>query len=120
METKQTKNEQILFSRESINRLDGAKIIFEIVSIETGGRHFYDEETRKRDRLIFIRLSQNGTSIQYPYTVPDLELLWQSMFDVWVKDWKKRTYARRFLKFINKNLLQSNMQNLMKPYIDEK
>jgi len=91
-------------------------IIFGIIARKAGGRHFYPPEIAEKDKLLLIKLVKiicaNGKtiaiSIEYPYRDPDLEKMWECMFDVWVKPNKKYKYAEKFRKLISKKLLQAD------------
>jgi hypothetical protein len=72
------------------------------------------------DRIIFIELAKNGTSIELPYSVKDQESLWELVFDVWVLPEKKIRYARRFFDLIKDKLLQAKLGGFAKAYWGDK
>lgn len=98
----------------SQNRENNELTLFGIIARKTGGRWFYSQDIAERDRLLLIKLvkeseSNSFTAIEYPYRDPDLEAMWECMFNVWVKASKKAKYAQRFMDLINKKLRQSNL-----------
>lgn len=80
-------------------------------------RHFYDAETAEKHRLLMVKLVKevgiNGVSsfesMEFPYSIIDLEDMWELMFDVWSKEWKIRDYVSRFLKLIRTKLMQRKL-----------
>ena len=93
-------SEIILYERESKSRLNGEKVIFQIVAIPSGGRPWYPEYIKKLDKIIYIRLIKDGTQIDYPFTEDEPFKLWEAMLDVWVRPEKKAYYIDKYLSLI--------------------
>lgn len=80
-------------------------------------RYFYQGEIAEKHRLLIVKLIKelqiNGNSVivsmEFPYSIPDLEAMWECMFNVWVKPEKKANYAKRFQSLINNKLRQAKL-----------
>ncbi len=92
----------ILYTRKSRSRINGVVTTFSIVSIKTQGRYWYSSKVADNDRLIVIRLTSNGTSLNYPYTEDEPSKLWEAMANVWVYQSKKQYYLDKIKSFITK------------------
>lgn len=88
-----------LYKRISRNRETGQVTEFAIIARKTGGRYWYSSAIANQDKLIFIRLSTNGSSIEYPYTTDEPIKLWEEMLNVWVLRDKKRYYIDKLVTF---------------------
>jgi len=122
METKHSPDinwRQELHRRTSYNRLTGEPTTLRILA-GPGGRNFYNEEIRKRDRIIYIELSRDGVSLEFPLTVLEQEKIWEHTFDVWVQEKKIVEYANRFLRLIHSKLAQRKLAGMAKVYMVEK
>jgi len=104
-----------LYRRESRSRLTGETTMLRILS-GPGGRYYYSDDIMKWDRLIYIELSHNGTSLEFPFSITDQEKMWEFVFDVWRKPEKIINYVDRFRRLIDRKLSQRKLDGIAPAY----
>ena len=107
-----------LYRRVSRSRLTGEKTMLRILS-GPGGRYYYDDDVMKWDRLIYIELSHDGASIEFPFSTTDQERMWEFVFDVWRKPEKVINYVNRFRRLIDHKLSQRKLDGMAPAYDDQ-